>query len=49
MHRVLQDHTETLQDDSVRLDQIERKLDNSIARLDDHRVRLERLEKSRQP
>jgi hypothetical protein len=36
---------ETLADHTVRLDRIERKLDDTIARVDDHSVRLERLEK----
>jgi len=36
---------ETLADHSARLDRIERKMDNTIARVDSHSVRLERLEK----
>ena len=34
-----------LKDHGVRLNRIERKLDNTIERVDDHSVRLERLEK----
>lgn len=37
-----------LKDHGARLDRIERKLDNTIERVDDHSVRLGRLEKSRQ-
>jgi NTP pyrophosphatase (non-canonical NTP hydrolase) len=36
-----------LKDHRVRLDRIERKLDNSIERVDDHSVRLQRLERPR--
>jgi hypothetical protein len=36
-----------LKDHSVRLDRIERKLDNTIERVDDHSVRLARLESAR--
>lgn len=36
---------ETLADHSARLGRIEGKLDNTIARVDDHSVRLDRLEK----
>ncbi len=44
---ILDDHGETLADHSHRLDRIERKLDNTIERVDTHNVRLERLEKRR--
>jgi tetrahydromethanopterin S-methyltransferase subunit G len=41
----LREHSDTLRDDTHRLDRIERKLDSTIGRVDYHSVRLERLEK----
>jgi hypothetical protein len=54
IHAVVDGHTETLaahgatlNDHSHRLDRIERKLDVTIERVDDHGVRLRRLERGR--
>jgi DNA invertase Pin-like site-specific DNA recombinase len=40
-------HATVLVDHSQRLDRIERKFDNTIERVDEHRVRLEWLEKAK--
>jgi uncharacterized coiled-coil protein SlyX len=45
---LLMELSETLHEHSAGLDRIERKLDGTITRADDHSVRLERLEKTRE-
>jgi len=47
LRAVVDHHTAVHADHSRRFNRIERKLDNSIGRLDDHDVRLQALEKRR--